>query len=109
MIDEPRQWAYLVAFGPLTILVAFLFIIYSFATDTLNGTAFGLIVIMGFLSWPAVLVGMYLDRRLLENEFEITQLGLLWDVFAVACAPIVGTLYLWRRRVNIRHAAGASA
>lgn len=103
MIDEPRRWAYFVAFGPFTVLAFILFMVYAFAADTLDG--FGFILLMVFATWPTVLVGMFQDRRQLSNLYGIKQFGFFWDLFALAAPPLAGGVYLWRRRILIRRSA----
>lgn len=98
VIHAPKRWALLVGLAPLSIIVTALGFALVFVVDILGGFMILLGQAMNLLSIPGVLIGIWLDAKVVDENTNVTLTPWQWNIFALFFAPLVGTLYVYRRR-----------
>lgn len=99
----------MVGAGPAFLGCVVAFLGYSFVTDTLDVVLLGCVVILGIVTWPMILIGIYRDVRALDQPHDIAQHGLFWDVFALVVPWVAGLVYLWQRTNQSERARSGSS
>lgn len=98
----PSRWWYVVALGPLT--WGGLFLVVGIPTGTVPNTVSDVVAVAALLAWPAIPVGLYLDRRAIADETgwdPRTRLWLLAGMVPFVVAS-VGAAYCLRRVSALR-------
>jgi hypothetical protein len=98
MMDPPRKWAYLVAVGPVSILLGLTAMAVAALETPGAGALFLLVMVLNGLSLPAVMIGIWRDTKMVERATGVTQRAWLWNTGALFLAPLVGSVYLLKRR-----------
>lgn len=97
MINPPKMWAYLVAVGPVSIVLGLAAL--ALASLGVPGAVelFLVVWVLNGLSVPAVMIGIWRDTKTVERETGVRQRAWLWNIGALFLAPLVGSVYLFKR------------
>jgi len=96
LLHQPRKYAALVAVGPLSMVVGLAFVLAVLFQVPAMELAF-LWIVLNLFSVPAVIIGVWFDGKVIEQETGVEIFRTFYAFTAVVLAPLIGTVYLINR------------